>query len=136
MITLFTGLPGSGKSYKMVAELWKHRKKYFIIHNIVGFKTEKLGDYGFNWVDYCTQNNISVEEFFSKDYQVELATKIKEKAMNDLQREAFITKVLAELTVDLTVCKLMSDEPLKEWKIYLEKFKKEIDNLYERVSNR
>ena len=60
----------------------------------------------------------------------------KEKAMNDLQREAFITKVLAELTVDLTVCKLMSDEPLKEWKIYLEKFKKEIDNLYERVRNK
>ena len=56
--------------------------------------------------------------------------------MNDLQREAFITKTLAELTVDLTVCKLMSDEPLKEWKIYLEKFKKEIDNLYERVSNK
>ena len=41
-----------------------------------------------------------------------------------------------KLTVDLTVCKLMCDEPLKEWKIYLEKFKKEIDNLYERVSNR
>ena len=60
----------------------------------------------------------------------------KEKAMNDLQREAFITKVLAELTVDLTVCKLMCDEPLKEWKIYLKKFKKEIDNLYERVSNK
>ena len=60
----------------------------------------------------------------------------KEKAMNDLQREAFITKTLAELTVDLTVCKLMCDDPLKEWKTYLEKFKKEIDNLYERVSNR
>ena len=60
----------------------------------------------------------------------------KEKAMNDLQREAFITKTLAELIVDLTVCKLMCDEPLKEWKIYLEKFKKEIDNLYERVSNK
>ena len=58
-----------------------------------------------------------------------------EKAMNDLQREAFITKTLAELTVDLTVCKLMCDEPLEEWKIYLEKFKKEIDNLYERISN-
>lgn len=79
MITLFTGLPGSGKSYKMVAELWKNRTKYFIIHNIVGFKTEKLGDYGFNWVDYCTQNNIPVEEFFSKDFQVELAKKVKEK---------------------------------------------------------
>ena len=60
----------------------------------------------------------------------------KEKAMNDLQRETFIAKTLAELTVDLTVCKLMCDKPLKEWKIYLEKFKKEIDNLYERVSNR
>ena len=60
----------------------------------------------------------------------------KEKALNDLQREALITTVLAELTVDLTVCKFKSDEPLKEWKIYLEKFKKEIDNLYERVSNR
>ena len=60
----------------------------------------------------------------------------KEKAMNDLQREAFITKTLAELTVDLTVWELMSNEPLKDWKIYLEKFKKEIDNLYERVSNK
>ena len=59
-----------------------------------------------------------------------------EKAMNDLQRETFITKTLTELTVDLTVCELMCDEPLEEWKIYLEKFKKEIDNLYERVSNK
>lgn len=79
MITLFTGLPGSGKSYKMVAELWKHKNKYFVIHNVVGFKTEKLKEYGFNWVDYCTKNNISVEEFFSKDYQIELAKKVKEK---------------------------------------------------------
>ena len=72
----------------------------------------------------------------SKIRENEAKKKKKEKAMNDLQREAFITKVLAELTVDITVCKLMSDEPLKEWKIYLEKFKKEIDNLYERVSNK
>jgi zona occludens toxin len=63
----------------MVAELWKHKNRYYIIHNIVGFKTEKLGDYGFNWVDYCAQNNITVEEFFSKDYQIELAKKVKEK---------------------------------------------------------
>jgi len=56
-----------------------------------------------------------------------------EKAMNDLQREVFIYKTLCELTVDLTVCKLMCDDPLKEWKVYLEKFKKEIDRLYEKV---
>lgn len=79
MIILFTGLPGSGKSYKMVVELWKNKNKYFIIHNVVGFKTEILKEFGFNWVDYCTKNNISVEEFFSKDYQVELAKKVKEK---------------------------------------------------------
>lgn len=60
----------------------------------------------------------------------------KEKVVNDLQRETFIHKVLCELMVDLTVCQLMSNDPLKEWKIYLEKFKKEIDSLYERVSNR
>lgn len=59
-----------------------------------------------------------------------------EKAMNDLQREVFIHKTLCELEVDLTVCTLMSDNPLEEWKIYLEKFKKEIDRLYERISNR
>ena len=70
-----------------------------------------------------------------KDYE-------EEKAVNDLQRETFITKTLQELTVDLMVCKLLKQfhkeakEPLEEWKIYLEKFKKEIDNLYERISKR
>lgn len=67
----------------------------------------------------------------------------KEKVANDLQREVFIHKTLCELTTDLMVCKLLYDfnkaeakKPLEEWKLYLEKFKKEIDNLYERVSNR
>ena len=65
-----------------------------------------------------------------------------EKRFNDLQREFYITKTLNELLTDLTVCKLMKQfneeakDPLDEWVIYLEKFKKEIDNLYERVSNR
>ena len=64
-----------------------------------------------------------------------------EKTQNDLQREIFIYKTQKELMADLMVCKLMKQfnkealEPLEEWKIYLEKFKKEIDNLYERVSN-
>lgn len=66
----------------------------------------------------------------------------KEKAVNDLQREVFINKTLCELTADLMVCKLLKEfheealNPLDEWKIYLEKFKKEIDNLYERISKR
>ena len=66
----------------------------------------------------------------------------KEKAVNDLQRECYIQKTLQELTTDLMVCKLLKEfhqealDPLEEWKIYLEKFKKEIDNLYERVNKR
>lgn len=66
----------------------------------------------------------------------------KEKAMNDLQRECFIHKTLCELQTDLIVCKCLKEfheealNPLEEWKIYLEKFKKEIDSLYERISNR
>lgn len=65
-----------------------------------------------------------------------------EKRFNDLQREYYINKTLNELLIDLNICKLMKQfneeakEPLDEWKIYLEKFKKEIDDLYERVSNR
>jgi tRNA uridine 5-carbamoylmethylation protein Kti12 len=79
MITLFSGIPGSGKSFLMVKEIWENRGKYFIIHNVVGFRTELLGDYGFNWVEYCNKNEISVDEFFSKDYQVKLAAAVKQK---------------------------------------------------------
>ena len=66
----------------------------------------------------------------------------KEKAQNDLQREVYINKTLNELSADLMVCKLLKEfheealPPLEEWKIYLERFKEEIDRLYERVSNR
>lgn len=66
----------------------------------------------------------------------------KEKRVNDLQRTTFIYKTLQELTTDLMVCKLLKEfhkealDPLEEWKIYLEDFKKEIDRLYERVSKR
>lgn len=66
----------------------------------------------------------------------------KEKAVNDLQRETYITKTLEELTTDLMVCKLLKQfhnealEPLEEWKIYLKRFKEEIDGLYERISKR
>lgn len=66
----------------------------------------------------------------------------KEKRQNDLQRQVFLYKTLSELTTDLMVCKLLKDfhedakNPLEEWREYLNYFKKEIDGLYERVSNR
>lgn len=66
----------------------------------------------------------------------------KEKRVNDLQRATFIYKTMQELTTDLMVCKLLKDfheealNPLDEWKIYLEDFKKEIDRLYYRISKK
>ena len=74
---------------------------------------------------------------------MEVSDYLKEKTVNDLHREVFITKILRELTTDLVVCKLLREfhpdealEPIKEWLLYIEKIKKEIDDLYERVSNR
>lgn len=77
-----------------------------------------------------------------KVVNVEVSEYEKEKRVNDLQRVTFIYKTLQELTTDLMVCKLLKEfhkealDPLEEWKIYLEDFKKEIDRLYERVSKR
>ena len=71
----------------------------------------------------------------NRDYELE-------KVLNDTVREEMATKLLADLSIDLTVCELMTDNPLCddnpliEWKKYLEKIKKEIDNLYERISDR
>jgi zona occludens toxin (predicted ATPase) len=83
-ITLFSGIPRSGKTYKMVAETWKLRNSHFIIHNIVGFKNEVLNGFGFDWVKYINGENpdksiIDADVFFSKDFQVQLAALIKEK---------------------------------------------------------
>jgi len=79
MIILFSGLPRSGKTFKMVCEVNSQKEKYFVIHNIVGFKNEILKGMGFDWRKYCEEQNISVEEFFSKEYQSELSKKIYEK---------------------------------------------------------
>lgn len=79
MVTLFSGLPRSGKSYKMTAEAWKLKDKYFIVHNIIGFKNEVLDGFGFDWVEYIDREKIEVDVFFSKDYQQELSKKVKEK---------------------------------------------------------
>lgn len=83
-ITLFSGIPRSGKSYKMVAEAWKLKDSHFIIHNIVGFKNEVLNGFGFDWVKYINGENpdksiIDADIFFSKDFQIELSKLIKEK---------------------------------------------------------
>jgi len=79
MITLYSGIPGSGKSYKMVAQLDRVRSKYFVVHNIDGLSAAYLGSHGVNFVEYCAAQNMEVVDFFSKDYQVEYTKAIKDK---------------------------------------------------------
>jgi hypothetical protein len=79
MITLFSGLLGSGKSYKMVAELSRCKEQYFVVHNIDKLQEGYLGEFGVNWIDYCKELNLDVSEFFSKEYQSEYSKAIFEK---------------------------------------------------------
>lgn len=80
MIVLYSGIPGSGKSYKMVYDLAAEKKKYFVIHNIDGLKDGYLGEgEGFPFLKYCEDQKMEVEDFFSKDYQIQLTEAIREK---------------------------------------------------------
>lgn len=85
MITLYSGIPGSGKTYKMVNDLDEAKEKYFIIHNIDGLKEGYLNkDQGFNFIQYVEEMkkdnpDFDVVTFFSKDYQSELTLAIREK---------------------------------------------------------
>ena len=54
------------------------------------------------------------------------------KVLNKLAREQFKSKLLAEILIDLQVCKLENLNP----KEYIEELKQEIDNIYERFNNK
>jgi len=42
MLTVFTGTPGSGKTYRAVYDAWKNRSRYHIVHNIDGLNDSKF----------------------------------------------------------------------------------------------
>jgi hypothetical protein len=79
MIKLYSGIPGSGKSYKMVSDLSEYRKSFYVVHNIDGLKPEVLGDMGIDFRVYCDREGIEIEEFFSKDFQVKFSEAVREK---------------------------------------------------------
>lgn len=79
MITLYSGTLGSGKSYKMVAELSRCKDDYFVMHNIDHLQEGYLKEFGFNWVEYCKENNLEISDFFSKECQLDLSKQIFEK---------------------------------------------------------
>lgn len=78
-ITIYTGIPRSGKTYKMVADLNREKGDYYVVHNIDGLVPELLGDYGLDFVEYCQKNGMEVQEFFSKEYQIKFCDAVKEK---------------------------------------------------------
>lgn len=63
MITLITGVPGSGKSYYAVHELSRRKDKVKILHNIEGLK------YGKTFDEYMSEKGFNnVLQIFSTDY--------------------------------------------------------------------
>lgn len=79
MITLYSGIPGSGKSYKMVYDLNDLHNKFYVVHNVDGLKPDLLGDYGVNFISYCETEGMLVEDFFSKEYQIKFTEAVREK---------------------------------------------------------
>lgn len=79
MITLFSGIPGSGKSYKMVAELSRLKNKYYVVHNIDSLKEGYLGEFGMNFLEYCKRENMEVVDFFNREYQIKYCAAVHEK---------------------------------------------------------
>lgn len=79
MIILYSGIPGSGKSYKMVHDLLDLKDEYYVVHNIDGMKKDTFGEFGINWVEYCEREGMEVTDFFSKEYQLEFTEAVEAK---------------------------------------------------------
>lgn len=73
MITVFTGTPGSGKTYRCVFDAFKERKKYHIVHNIDGLQDSKFPS--------CVHVDTlgGMEECFDYDWWLHYCRCIKEK---------------------------------------------------------
>ncbi len=78
MIILYSGIPGSGKTYKMVHDLLQVTDKYYIVHNIDGLQDGIIKE-GVHFVKYCEDQNLEITDFFSKDYQVDYTEAVRAK---------------------------------------------------------
>lgn len=67
-IAVYTGKPGSGKTYRVVKELLEDEGRYYVFHNIDGLKESLIegGRYIQNWT--------SIENFFTKEKQEEISS--------------------------------------------------------------
>jgi len=112
MIMLYSGKPGSGKSYRCVSDLLEKglSEKYYIFHNIDGLKSQKFEcpDHVKDWSKYCSDEKINFRDFFTKEYQEALSTEIESKYHKRLmividEAQDFLDK---------------SDDKIKKWLTY------------------
>lgn len=77
-IILYSGIPGSGKTYKMVKDLFTERHQYYVVHNIDGLADGFLLQ-GVDFRDYCKKHDIEIVDFFSKEYQQQFTEAVRSK---------------------------------------------------------
>ena len=104
-------------------------------YNIIDFERNDKRVYKSARYD-TTSDGITMQELQAINKKVrELRLDVIEtetgKVLNKLAREQFKSKLLAEILIDLQVCKLENLNP----KEYIEELKQEIDNIYERFNN-
>ena len=104
-------------------------------YNIIDFERDDKRFYKSARYD-TTSDGITMEELQAinkkvRELRLDMIETETGKVLNKLAREQFKSKLLAEILIDLQVCKLENLNP----KEYIEELKQEIDNIYERFKN-
>lgn len=105
-------------------------------YNIIDFERDNKRFYKSARYD-TTSDGITMEELQAinkkvRELRLDMIETETGKVLNKLAREQFKSKLLAEILMDLQVCKLENLNP----KEYIEELKQEIDNIYERFNNK
>ena len=105
-------------------------------YNIIDFERNDKRVYKSARYD-TTSDGITMKELQAinkkcKELRLDMIETETGKVLNKLAREQFKSKLLAEILIDLQVCKLENLNP----KEYIEELKQEIDNIYERFNNK
>lgn len=105
-------------------------------YNIIDFERDDKRVYKSARYD-TTSDGITMKELQAinkkvRELRLDMIETETGKVLNKLAREQFKSKLLAEILMDLQVCKLENLNP----KEYIEELKQEIDNIYERFNNK
>ena len=121
--------------------LWLERETPFdfeVKHEddkVIKFNKERREIACFNYYDgfeYLTLQELQAINKKVRELRLDMIETETGKVLNKLAREQFKNKLLAEILIDLQVCKLENLNP----KEYIEELKQEIDNIYERFNNK